>query len=111
MSTIKVCEHCKHVYHLPHNNCPECGRELTFPERTDAYLRSFLEVDDRLLARFKEIRAATIEEAKRMTRPRPHISALGISGSARDEADLAAQDSNSEYLLLQALAELGRLGA
>lgn len=68
-------------------------------------------LDEKTLARFKEIRNQTIAEAAAMLKVNPTIKALGISGSARDEADMAGENSNSEFLLDECLKELKRLGA
>lgn len=81
------------------------GDILNFP-KTDAALKKILGVDDKTLRRFKEIREKTIKEAKRLNKITGPLKALGISGSARDEFDLAAENSNSEFLLDQALKEL-----
>lgn len=58
-----------------------------------------------LLKRFNEIRNSEIEFAKKKRNPGP-IRALGISGSARSDNDMAAEKSNSEFLLQVALDEL-----
>lgn len=103
---MRVCEECKTIYHLSSNFCPNCGRKLSIPKKTDAFLKKFLEIDDKTLKRFKEIRKETIEQVERFNKKDKTIKALGVSGSARDRFDMANEDSNSEFLLLQALDEL-----
>lgn len=79
---------------------------------SDKELMKVLEVDARTLSRFKEIQKETIEEAKRIGKPRKgKIKVLGISGSARDENDMAQESSNSEALLKVCLEECKKLGA
>ncbi|MEI7452535.1 MAG: flavodoxin family protein [Candidatus Falkowbacteria bacterium] len=78
--------------------------------KTDAELKKILGIDDQTLKRFKAIRQATIAEAKRLNKKPKKLKALGISGSARDEFDMAAEKSNSEFLLEQSLAELKAQG-
>lgn len=63
-----------------------------------------------LLKRFSQIRDQTIEEAKILKRKKEKIRAIGISGSARDQFDMASENSNSEFLLNQCLDELKKLG-
>lgn len=103
---MKVCEKCKLVSRGNLNKCPQCSGNLSIPLKTDAYLKKILEVDDKTLKRFKEIRQATIKEALRLKKRKGPLRAIGIAGSARDESDMAAEDSNSEFLLIQALEEL-----
>ncbi len=71
----------------------------------------FLDIDENTLKRFKEIQSSGIEEARRSGKKAGKIKALGISGSARDKFDMAAEDSNSEFLLKECLKELEMLGA
>ncbi|MFA4942887.1 MAG: flavodoxin family protein [Patescibacteria group bacterium] len=70
-----------------------------------------LDVDKKTMARFQAIRKQTISEAKSLLKVKKGVVALGISGSARDEFDMAAESSNSEFLLKECLGELNRLGA
>jgi len=77
---------------------------------TDEYLKEFLGVDDAILNRFKKIRLDTIEEAKKMSKKKDKLVAIGISGSARDQFDMAAENSNSELLLKSALDSLEKEG-
>lgn len=78
---------------------------------TDKHLKEILGVDDKVLARFKEVRNLTIKEAaERSLKKGKVLRAIGISGSSRDQFDTAAEDSNSEFLLKQALQELTDLG-
>ena len=70
-----------------------------------------LEIDEKTLKRFKEIQKETIEEAKELAFKKGKIKILGISGSARDEMDMAQENSNSEYLLIECLNECKKLGA
>ncbi len=107
---MKVCEKCKSIHNIG-QNCLSCGEKLTYPKKTDEYLKKFLEIDSKTLKRFKEIRSLTIKEAKQSMKPKKKIKALGISGSARDAFDMAAEDSNSEFLLKECLKELKKLGA
>jgi hypothetical protein len=105
---MKVCEKCKLTYDLG-DRCVSCGRKLSTPKKTDAYLKKILEIDDKILKRFKEIQNATIKEAKLSSKPKNKVKVLGISGSARDEFDMAAENSNSEFLLIECLKELKNL--
>lgn len=77
---------------------------------TDAQIKRALNIDDKTLARFKKIREETIAEAKKISNKKGPLRAIGISGSARDEFDMAAESSNSEFLLKQALDELKKHG-
>jgi len=103
---MKVCERCKLIFYPDFKNCPNCGAALSVSQKTDGFLKKFLEVDDKILNRFKEIRRQTIEEAKKLNNKGGAIKAIGVSGSARDKLDTAAEDSNSEFLLKVALDEL-----
>jgi len=108
---MKVCENCKHVFGENREKCAECNDILAVPQKTDAYLTKFLDVDQKTLERFKEIRQETIKQAKQLNKKRGPLVAIGISGSARDEFDMAAESSNSEFLLSQSLEELKKQGA
>jgi multimeric flavodoxin WrbA len=67
-------------------------------------LMAELEIDEKTLNRFKEIRAATIAEAQQLgSRKNEKIKVLGVSGSARDRNDKAQEDSNTEALLSRCL--------
>ncbi len=71
-----------------------------------------LDIDTKTLARFKEIRTATIEEAKRLgAKKTGEIKVLGISGSARDLNDMAQEDSNTAELLKRCLKSCEDRGA
>jgi multimeric flavodoxin WrbA len=86
------------------------GRKKYFDEE----LMKILDVDKKILDRFKEIQKATIEEAKNLDEKwmkRKKIKVLGISGSARDENDMAQESSNSEEMLKVCLDECKKLGA
>lgn len=107
---MKVCEKCRLVFRDNLERCPQCGDNLSFPLKTDEYLKNFLEIDDELLARFKEIRTETIQEAEARSKKAGPLKAIGISGSARDQFDMAAENSNSEFLLNQSLEELKKQG-
>ena len=63
--------------------------------------------------RFAEIRAAALTESAELKKHffAPGIRVLGVSGSARDHLDMAQEDSNSEWLLVQCLDEAKKLGA
>ena len=78
---------------------------------SDAELMKILEVDARTLNIFKKIREDTIKEAKRLSKGNKKIKVLGISGSARDEFDMAQESSNSEELLKRCLGHCKKLGA
>lgn len=90
--------------------CASCGGTVAEPKLTDKYLKEFLAVDDKTLKRFKDIRLATIKEAKQRAKKTGPLVALGISGSARDEFDMAGESSNSEFLLKTALDSLKKEG-
>lgn len=70
-----------------------------------------MNIKDKDLVRFETIRRNTIAEAKKLLKTKKTIRALGISGSNRDEFDMAGENSNSEFLLQACLKELKRLGA
>jgi multimeric flavodoxin WrbA len=79
---------------------------------SDKELIKILDIDSKTLARFREIQKQTIEEAKKLGKPKKgKIKVLGISGSARDEFDMAQEKSNSEELLKTCLDECKKLGA
>jgi multimeric flavodoxin WrbA len=109
---MQVCEKCKIIYPLPANHCSSCGSNLSLAQKTDVFLKSFLEIDAPTLQRFKEIQTITIREAAEInTRKNSKIKAIGISSSARDEFDMAGENSNSEFLLKACLQKLTDLGA
>ncbi len=70
-----------------------------------------LDLEKKTLARFKEIQKETIVQAQKLLKKKGKIKVLGISGSARDELDMAQEKSNSEELLKKCLAECKKLGA
>lgn len=81
---------------------------------SDQELIKILNIDINTLKRFKKIQEETIEEAKNIdekTKSRKKIKVLGISGSARDEFDMAQEKSNSEELLKKCLNYCRELGA
>lgn len=78
---------------------------------SDEELMRILDVDSKTLARFKQIRKETIEEAGNRNILNKKIKVIGISGSARDEFDTAQESSNSEELLKKCLAHCKELGA
>lgn len=81
---------------------------------SDKELMNILVIDKKTLDRFKEIQKTTIKEAKDLDekfRARKKIKVLGISGSARDELDMAQENSNSEQLLIECLDNCKKLGA
>lgn len=79
---------------------------------SDNELMKALKVDLKTLRRFKEIRAAAIEESRSLFRENnKQIKVLGVSGSARDTIDMAQEESNSEKLLQACIDECRRLGA
>jgi len=78
----------------------------------DKELIKVLEVDRKMLKRFKQIQKETIEEAKRLSANKnKKIKVLGISGSARSKDDMAQEDSNSERLLIACLEHCKKIGA
>lgn len=105
---MNVCESCKRIDNSAALHCVVCGKRLTESRTDDKFLMKFLEIDEATLKRFKIIRKQTILEAKTFLKSRSKrpIKALGISSSSRDEFDMAAESSHSEYLLEQALDEL-----
>jgi len=107
---MKVCEKCKLVFRDNLKKCAQCSDELSVPLKTDEYLKKFLEIDSEMLKRFKEIRKETIKEAKRLSKKESPLKAIGIAGSARNQFDMAAENSNSEFLLIQSLEELKKQG-
>ena len=80
-------------------------------EYEDEQLKKELDIDDAMLARFKEIRQNTIEEAGKILQKGGPIKVLGVSGSSRSAFDMAAENSHSEFLLKAALEEAAVLGA
>jgi len=80
------------------------------PKMDDESLKKILDIDDKTLNRFKEIREQTIAEAAERGKRLGPLMAIGISGSARDQFDMAAESSNSEFLLKEALDELAKAG-
>lgn len=109
---MQVCDKCKIIYDLPAQYCSSCGNHLSMPEKSEDFLKNFLEVDAVTLKRFQDIRTATILEAETMGKRRnDKIKAIGISGSARDAFGMASEDSNSEFLLKACLQKLEDLGA
>lgn len=80
-------------------------------KHSDRELMEKLGVDQKILNRFKEIRSATIKEAKMRDKISKKIRVLGVSGSARDENGNAQEKSNSEELLKFCLAQCAKLGA
>jgi len=63
--------------------------------------------------RFAEIRQKAITEGKDIQKHffEPGIRVLGVSGSARDQFDMAQEDSTSEWLLSKCLDEAKKSGA
>ena len=79
---------------------------------SDSELMSTLHIDSKTLGMFKRVRANALKEAKRMdARKNVKIKVLGISGSARDEAETSQENSNSEELLKKCLEYCRELGA
>ncbi|HTW96585.1 MAG TPA: flavodoxin family protein [Candidatus Methylomirabilis sp.] len=79
---------------------------------SDEELMKVLEIDRKTLDRFKEIREATIAEAKmRAEKKSGEIKVLGVSGSARDLYDMAQEESNTSELLKKCLKYCQDLGA
>jgi multimeric flavodoxin WrbA len=79
---------------------------------SDEELMKILAIDQKTLDRFKEIRTATIAEAKRLGEKRTdEIKVLGVSGSARDKNDMAQEDSNTAELLKKCLKYCEDMGA
>lgn len=80
-------------------------------EPSDKELIDILQVDSAQLRRFKAIQKETIKQAKELNKKKGKIKILGISGSARDEMDMAQEESNSERLLIKCLEECKKEGA
>jgi multimeric flavodoxin WrbA len=81
---------------------------------TGQQLMKIIRIDNKTLARFKEIQRGTIKEAALMGKKKSEntrIKVLGISGSARDKNDMAQEESNSEELLKICLKHCKKLGA
>ena len=79
---------------------------------SDKELMKVLDVDLKILRRFQEIQKETIKEAKELIKKRKNkIKVLGISGSARDEFDMAQESSTSEEMLKKCLDNCKKLGA
>jgi multimeric flavodoxin WrbA len=72
-----------------------------------------IQVDAPTLKLFQAVREKTLAEAQRMSaaKPKTKFKVLGISGSARDASDMAAEASNSEELLKRCLKRCEELGA
>lgn len=78
---------------------------------SDVELKQILNVNQQTLNIFKKIQKETIKEANNSNKRSKKIHVLGISGSARDEFDMAQQKSNSEELLETCLQQCKKLGA
>jgi len=79
---------------------------------SDKELMDILKIDSKTLNMFKKVREETIKEAKAMAQKKnKKIKVLGVSGSGRDEFDMAQEASNSEELLKRCLEHCKRLGA
>jgi len=52
-----------------------------------------MKIDKKTLERFRQIRKATIEQAKKLNNKKGEIKVIGISGSARSKFDMAGEDS------------------
>jgi multimeric flavodoxin WrbA len=80
--------------------------------KSDKELIDIINIDGKTLALFKKIREDTIKEAQEISsRKNNPILVLGISGSGRDEFDMAQEPSNSEELLQRCLKQCESLGA
>ncbi len=78
---------------------------------TDKELMGAIGASKEELEMFKAVREKALKEAKKLAmRKDGKIKILGISGSARDELDMAQESSNSEALLKVCLDECKRLG-
>ncbi len=62
-----------------------------------------ISIDKKTLEKFLLVQKETKKEAKELFKKKNKIKVLGISSSARDEFDMAGQNSNSEFLLKKAL--------
>jgi multimeric flavodoxin WrbA len=79
---------------------------------SDEELMKVIGIDRKTLARFRQIQKETVKEAKQLGQKKGNkIKIIGISGSARDEFDMAQQESNSESLLKSCLDQCKKLGA
>ena len=77
-------------------------KKMASKRLSDQELMKILQVDAKTLGRFKQIQRETVKEAELMGVKKSEtkrIKVLGISGSARDEYDMAQEASNSEELL------------
>lgn len=101
---------CSLIFSANNEKCQQCGSPTSLPQKTDEYLKTFLEIDDQTLTRFKEIRETNIQAFKQPFDNSRPLKAIGISGSARDQFDMASESSNSEFLLKKALEELETQG-
>lgn len=79
---------------------------------SDKEIMHELDIDSKTLEMFKKVREKAIKEYSELNRiKKGKIKIIGISGSARDEMDMAQEKSNSEELLEIALGECKKLGA
>ncbi len=79
---------------------------------SDKELMNTLGVDAKTLSLFKEVQKQALQEAKKLDKKKTgKIQVLGISGSARDQFDMAQESSNSEELLKQCLKHCETLWA
>ena len=78
----------------------------------DRELIEVLKIDRKILGRFREIQKETIEEAKLISKKsNDKTKVLGISGSSRDEFDMAQEKSSSEEILINCLDNCKKFGA
>jgi multimeric flavodoxin WrbA len=79
---------------------------------SDNKIMRLLGIDPKTLGMFKAVREKVLKEAHEQGRKKAgKIKVLGISGSARDEFDLAQESSNSEELLRVCLEACKKQGA
>ena len=82
------------------------------PKLSDKDIMQKLNIDAATLSKFKKVREISIKEAKQMaSKKNKKIKVLGVSGSARDEFDMAQEKSNSEELLKRCLELCKKMGA
>jgi len=80
---------------------------------TDKQLMKIFNIDKKTLGRFWQIRRETIKEAEKIKKHffEKEIRILFVSGAVRHKKDCPQEDSNSEWLLEQAMDEAKKLGA
>ncbi len=94
-----------------HINFAKVSLVMSRKKLSDKEIMKKLDIDEKTLKMFKKVREKAIKEAKKLnSRKSKKIKVLGLSGSARDETDMAQEDSNSEALLKICLKHCKKLG-